>query len=139
MAKTIPKPTIDELRLRRDIPPETVEEIERLMIRLVQIKDEIHKLEAEQGYTETYTKIRHPGLQDQLENLLIKHSLPGVKLSEYTGLWARWSYSRIDGILLSNLGVDGQTITQATVTDSGLAFQLRKNKGKGKGADTDDE
>jgi len=126
---TTPKPptvTIQELRGRADIPDAERERMEALAIRLIQIQDDNHKLRTERGYTEG--REHFPGIADELEGLLIKHSVRGIVVEDFSVLATHGSNSRIDRDLLLAEGVDAATINAATVTSNWTGVSVRHKR-----------
>lgn len=136
--KSPPKPTINELRAASKIPAETIDEIETLSVRMIQLQADRNALEEEKGYTDQDGH-RHPGIEDRLQELFIIYDLPGVKLEDFYVLQYDGSRPTIDAIELANHGVTGDIIAASTKTSrwAGVKVQRSKRKRKETGDDQD--
>ncbi len=135
------KPTLAQLHDELGIDWVTLNEMDAMAQRLQQIQAQIKLLEAERGYTDSYTGERHPGISDSLETLLITHDLTehGFRLENGASvIMIPGGASRIDDHLLLAEGVDPEVIKRCTVSKSWVTLQVRAG-GKGEKGDKGDK
>lgn len=114
------RPTFPQLKAEASkIGPEAVQVIESLeskCIRVIQIQSEVKTLNEEQGYTDQYSHLRHPGLRDEVEKEMIRLNIfDGIQIEDFdvdliTGRGPDW----VDPIELLRLGVTDEIINKAT-------------------------
>ena len=104
-----------------------IDELEQSLIRLIQIQDEIKKLEAERGYTDNSTRERHKGLTDKVEELMLRYDLfDGVQIEDYIAYPHAGRAEWIDERELLRLGVTDTIINQAKRSKQWSTVMIRK-------------
>ncbi len=119
------KPTIAELFQRSDIMHGDIERMGEIATRLIQIQAAQKELEAERGYTSP-DGVRHPGISDELEDLLIAHRLPGLTVEDFVVYPMAGSTSRIDANLILADGYGPELIKRWTATTNWTAVGVRR-------------
>ena len=88
--------------------------MEEVAARLIEIQDQQKTLEAERGFTDPDTKVRVPGIVDELAALLEGYDIDGLVIDDFTvGKQFNAGRPYLDKLELLNLGVDPMLIEKA--------------------------
>ena len=112
-----------------------LDELEKKIIRVIQIQSQSKELKEEEGYTDPYSGERHPGLRDEIERqFIVLNIFDGIQVEDFdVDLVSGKGPDRIDPIELLRLGVPDEIIKKATRIGkdwTALRVQRRKTKPK---------